>query len=215
MIHEEPVYHSLGLARRGVLKSICLCTLGMAISDVFWLRCASAAVTLPKDFAGEIERAGLVFNTNVFREFEVARLLSNRHFEYSLALRHQRLPFEARYATRYLPPAKGIRQDALLEAYVSSSIMNMARKGSSGPVMEGPRAFDSNAVRNEFGADWGVTSMIATEPTFSKYDSGLVNVIYLQKKEALGYSIYLFNGKPSDEIMQVIDKIFHAMQFRR
>jgi hypothetical protein len=215
MTYKEPVYFSLELTRRRVLKSTCLCAIGMVLSDVFWPCRVKAAVTLPKDFASEIERGGLVFNVNVFREFNAARMIPNPHFEYSFALRHKRLPFEARYTTRYLSAPKGINQDAMLEAYVSSSIMNMARKESSGPVMEGPRPFNSNAVRNEFGADWGVTSMIVPEPTFSKYNSGLVNVIYLKEKDVLGYSIYLFNTPSSDEIMGIIKEIFHAMRFRK
>jgi len=215
MTHKEQVHYSTELTRRCFLKSICLCTAGIAMSDVLWPCCGMADVILPKDFAVEIQRRGLAFNVKVFREFEVGRVIPNPHFEYSLALRHRRLPFEARYATRYLSSALGIIDEALLGAYVSSSIMNMARKETSGPVMSELKAFDSNAVQTEFGADWGVTSVITPEPTFSKYDSGSVNVIYLKKKRALGYSIYLFPAEPSDEIVQIIDEIFHAMQFTK
>ncbi|MFC1536776.1 hypothetical protein ACFL48_03045 [Pseudomonadota bacterium] len=215
MANVNRVYSSLRLRRQYVLKSIFLCFLGLAMSGVFWPYRAAAEITLSKDFANEIESAGLVFNLDVLRKFKVTRVLPNKHFKYRLALKHQRIPFEVRYAIRHLNPVKGIRTEFLLEPYVSASIMNMARMEDSDPVMTGPTAFAVDDVRAEFGADWGITSMIGTRATFSKYSTGMVSVIYLQEKGVLAYSIYLFNGKASDETMQIIREIFYAMQFRR
>lgn len=180
---------------------------------IFALSCAQVAaqeVQPTKQFAQELSQAGLVFDVAVFRDFTLARVLPNPDFDYSFAVRHRTLPLEIRFSTRN----PHIKVNDGGDAYVDASIMNMARKESSGPAMVGPKPFDKHAVREGFNADWGATSRISPAPTFAKYENGLVTVIYQEKRQSLGYMIYLYNGDLSGDMEKAVGQVFYAMRFR-
>lgn len=210
------------------IRLITLLICGIALS---WLLASRATgVELTKKFAAELTESELVFDPTVFGEFAVARVLPNPHFDYEFALKHRNLPFEVRFATRHLPadtvihprpqsPSKqrnsiNVHVPTDVEIYVITSIMNMVPKGDKGLVMADPEPFDTDAVKAEFNADWGATSRIVPDPTFAKYESGLVNVIYRDKNKVLGYFIFLYNGEMSGQMQSTLEKVFYAMRFR-
>lgn len=183
-------------------------------SGLLWGWASAADIQPTNQFAQELSQRGLVFDASVFSNFTVVRVLPNPQFDYSFAVRHRTLPLEVRFATRGLSTSGKIGPDSLRGQFVEASIMNMARKETSGPVMVEPKPFPQDAVKKEFNADWGATAMIAPDPTFAKYQSGLVSVIYQSKSGSLGYMIYLYNGDWSPDIERAVGGVFYAIHFK-
>jgi hypothetical protein len=192
--------HAVGMMSAGLMGLVFGNYAGMGVSQ--------PTLTLPTAFKKELDRAGMLFDLSLFADFRPVRVLPNPDHSYAFAVAHKRLPFEARYTTRILPGG----DIYMLEAFVMTSLLNMAKKVRvGGAEVVKPIQFDSTAVKEEFGADWGVTAAFAPSPSFSKYASGSANVIFRAKTQGIGYMIYLFDG---EEQYSAVDSIFHAMRFR-
>lgn len=207
MTKADIVINVLHLATGYIIKLARLLTLAVIFTCSLWSVRDIAGINIPEDFKKELERSHLLFDTNMFENFSIARIIANRHFEYSFAVSHKKLPLEARFSTREISPVPGMMQKNLVEKFVMASISNMAR------IEVGYEEFDSSAVKSEFGADWGVTSLILPRSTFSKYKLGKISVIYSDKYKKLGYLIFLFND-PTDDVICAIEEIFYAMRFK-
>jgi hypothetical protein len=202
-----------------MLKGVLACAAGMAFPPgVRPGYAGDGQVIIPPEFADELRRGQLVFNVDALKGFVTARVLQNPHFHYSFAVRHSTVPFEARYATRQVTVHAKLGVEESLHQWVWISVANMSRKTKEGPVMSEPEFFHRTAVREEFGADLGTHSIFEPVPTFAKYTRGLVNTIYLAKRQTLGYCIFLYNQVPdkgiSAEADNAMSQIFHAMRFK-
>jgi hypothetical protein len=196
-------------SRNTHVAAVSVCAVLIALQP--YVRTAQTDLQPTKEFAQELKQSGLAFDASVFAGFTAVRVLPNPHFTYSFAVRHVTLPFEVRFATRELGPSGQVKPDLLPFAW--ASIANMARQERSEPVMVFPEEFDPGSVREEFNADWGVTSRFAPKPTFAKYDNGLAVVIYRAATDSFGYMIFLFDGDAA-LIKQTLLRVFHAIRFK-
>ena len=149
-------------------------------------------------------------------------VLKNAQMDYEYAVRVPGQHVEIRYAIRPLGPllaeyqqAKAKGEDLADPNELYSSLVTMVALNVSGgdePVTED---FPAEAVRQEFGADWGTTTMVRAGKEFGpKYAKCMIVALHRQDA-ADAYCFYLFD-KPAD-LGLLLDgptgEAFHALRF--
>ena len=70
-----------------------------------------------------------------------------------------------------------------------------------------PRDFDPDAVRAEFGANWGMTCAFIPRPTFAKHPNGRYVAIYRHDVRTFAYMIYLYEAKAEGGMTEEMDAL--------
>lgn len=152
------------------------------------------------------------------------------HYEYAITFKDQ--PFEVRYSVapngytmaEAYTGAKGIKPDTTRKedefmAKVSSAVVAMNVAGGTATANMGSKPFPPEAVKKEFGADWGSTTLIElTNNSFgSEYKYGIMVTLF-KSKTANAYIIYLSDTK--ENLMRLMNELiaktgaFYALKFK-
>jgi hypothetical protein len=194
---------------------------------------AAAAVSIPPEFLRQLTRAKLTLDTSKLHDFDPARVLPNSHFAYDLGAKHSRTAFELRYALRDVAPMEReinskrraprsaqsivLPFETVLPSFAETGVMNMSQPLPQGPAMTEPKPFDADAVRAEFGADWGFVCRFTPRSTFAKYPAGGAVVIYRHDVRTLAYIVQLYGtdegGKMPDDTFELYRRTFYALRF--
>lgn len=179
---------------------------------------ALATPTLPETARDTLRERGLILDTTQLTEFENARVVANRHISIVMAVRHPKIDLEIRYSCHELVSGPGrIPLVAQAEGLFLAGTMNMADPRLAGN-MERPQPFPADAVKAEFNADAGWTTVITPRPDFTRASAALVNGIYSEKWRSLGWAIFLFQAKPtgmSPDVEAALGTAFHALRFAK
>ena len=201
-----------GYTRRAVI--VALAAVQVAITCKAW-----AEAQLSAEFQRELRGGGFVFDNGLFADFEPARILANPHMDYEHAVRHRSIPLEIRFALRYYSGSRNEsapsgEQNFRIDA--ETVVRNITAKSDAAQDQIRMSAFDANAVREEFNADFGLHAAFTPNPTFARYTAGLCVVIGRTRREAAGYIIYLYNstaGGWSEETEKAVKHTFYALHF--
>jgi len=153
------------------------------------------------------------------------------HYEYAITFKDQ--PFEVRYSvspTGYtvaesytggkgITPKKSPMQDDEFGAKVTSTVVAINVAGGKGSPEMGSKPFPPEAVKKEFGADWGSTTLIPISNTSFGTDYKFCMMVTLHKKgTANAYIFYLGNDRESvvKLLTEYIAKTgsFYALKFK-
>jgi len=132
------------------------------------------------------------------------------HYEYAVTFKDQ--PFEVRYSvapTGYtvaeaytggkgIAPKKSPMPDDEFGAKVTSTVVAMNVAGGKGSPGMGSKPFPPEAVKKDFGADWGSTTLIPIINNSFGTEYKFCMMVTLHKKEtANAYIFYLGNDRES------------------
>lgn len=153
------------------------------------------------------------------------------HYEYAITFKDQ--PFEVRYSvapTGYtvaeaytggkgITPKKSPIRDDEFGAKVTSTVVAMNVAGGKGSPGMGSQPFPPEAVKKEFGADWGSTTLIPISNNSFGTEYKFCMMVTLHKKEtANAYIFYLGNDRESvvKHLTEYIAKTgsFYALKFK-
>jgi hypothetical protein len=195
-----------GYTRRAVI--VALAAVQVAIDRKAW-----AEAQLSAEFQRELKGGRFVFDNSLFADFEPVRILANPHMDYEHAVRHRSIPLEIRFALRSFGE---LRNESDFRVGAEAVVRNITAKSDTAQDQIRMSAFDVNAVREEFNADFGLSAAFTPDPTFARYTAGLCVVIGRTRRVASGYIIYLFNstaGGWSEETEKAVEHTFHALRF--
>ncbi|MGI4874887.1 MAG: hypothetical protein ACRYFX_27350 [Janthinobacterium lividum] len=161
-------------------------------------------------------------------------LIKNAQMSYDYALRYPGRRLEVRYALRPLATmlaeyARSKHQknvtmvdpNRMYETLFRAIVLNV---GMSNPAGSDPAAgfskplqtFPSEAVKAEFGADWGATALIEPGPEFGQTYKHCMLVGLHKNGVADAYCFYLFDDQQDlDDVLftDSIPSIFHSLRF--
>jgi hypothetical protein len=175
---------------------------------------------VPKEFTDLLDRAKLNFQNTV--GLEETKIIVNRQMNYEYALKYPKKKFEVRYAIRPLddlikdynqrekdkkPGDVNIHHNKLYASMFQATILNI-----SGGKLPQIAAFDKQAVKAEFNADWGATTMVEVGKEFGQEYKYCMIVAIHKDNIADAYFFYLSDTKDGfDELML---PAFHSMRFK-
>ena len=182
---------------------------------------AFKADNLPPLFSSLLTRAQMTFVAP--EGYTEVQPVQNGQMNYEYALKYPGKNFEVRYAIRPLdtllqqflteeknkkPGDVNISPNKLYSALYKATVLNIAGTG----VLPQISAFDKTAVKNEFNADWGATSVCAPGGTFGKgYKYCLAIAIH---KDNIGDAYCFYLGDNQQDMQSLIEPIFHALRFK-
>lgn len=174
---------------------------------------------LPKTFTELLDRAGLTFQKTP--ELETTTVIENNQMNYEYAIKYPKKKFEVRYSIRPL--------DNLISDYeekeknknpgdinihpnkLYSSLLQVTALNISGGQFPEISVFDTEAVKQEFNADWGATTFVEVGKEFGQ-DYKYCMIVAIHKDNlADAYFFYLSDTKEGfDELMT---PAFHSLKF--
>jgi hypothetical protein len=176
--------------------------------------------TLPKTFTGLLKRANLTFQKP--SGFEQTNNIENRQMNYEYALKYPQKNFEVRYAIRPLddlisdyekkeknkkPGDINIHPNKLYAALLKSTTLNI-----SGGQLPDVTVFGTQAVKQEFNADWGATTFVECSKEFGQNYKYCMIVAIHKENLADVYFFYLSDSK--DGFDKLMDPAFHSLKFK-
>ena len=182
---------------------------------------AFKANNLPELFTAQLTRAQMTFTLP--EGYTEVPLVKNSQMNYEFALKYPGKNFEVRYAIRPMdtlllqfaasekskkPGDVNISPNKLYGALYQATVLNIAGTG----VLPQISAFDKTAVKNEFNADWGATSVCVPGGAFGKgYKYCLAIAIH---KDNIGDAYCFYLGDNQQDMQSLIEPIFHALKFK-
>lgn len=181
---------------------------------------------LPEEFAELLKRAELTFK--IPENFIETEIVENSHMLYEYALKHPTEKFEVRYAIRpiddmvkeYDEWKKNSKEGETKfdpRALYPSIVLAVASNISADQILkEGGKtdkisSFPEESVRNEFGADAGMTGVVRPREGFSSDYKHCMVVAINKKDKGTAFCFYLFDD-PSI-LSRVMLPIFHNLRF--
>jgi len=153
--------------------------------------------------------------------FDESKIVENADMNYEYALKYPDKDFIIRYAVRpitykfyansevknELEGQKGFR-NSQYEIIFKTVMLNL-----TGGIEYKYTVFDTEAVKSEFNADWGVTTFVDLNPNgeFGKGYKYCMIVAIHKRDIADAYYFYLSNTK--DQFMDNVDPLFHSLKF--
>lgn len=175
----------------------------------------------PKDFTEALQRSHMTFLPP--KGYTKTKIFPNRQQDYVYALISPDKKVEVRYAimpldsmiAKYKRPREKdeimIDPNNLHETMFTVITLNTSMGALSGGNPQEPSIFDSAAVMNEFGADWGATVGIPAGKEFGQ-DYKYCLIVALHKDDrADAWLFYLAND--NKEIEQHLMDAFHSIRF--
>ncbi|SDD86192.1 hypothetical protein [Niabella drilacis] len=156
--------------------------------------------------------------------FDTLSVTANPDMNYELALKSKTRDLEIRYSIRPLKerieqfekrakdsasgmPA-GAHPNKMYQTVLMAVIMNTSGNHQQVP---GFKSFPPEAVKREFNADWGATTVYPLKSAFGKGYSNCMLVTLHRDNQADVYIFYLFNNK---EDLPAAMPAFHALKFK-
>lgn len=190
---------------------------------LFTVPLAAQNDTLPKGFAQLLDRAHMSF---LYPEGLVGvPCIENAQMNYDFALKYPDHNFEVRYAVRPLDSlliqyneeaSKGattINPNQWCDAMFKATLLNIGMGGPATGELPEISAFPAEAVRGEFGADWGAVAFVMLGPEFggSTYKYCLAMTIH---RDNVGDAYIFYLSDDNQTMSNLMEKPFHALQFK-
>jgi len=166
-------------------------------------------------FDSLLNRAGMTFEEP--RGLKEIEPVENKQMEWEKAYKHPRKKFEVRYAIRpmdeqlktYEASKNGSKTTLVDPNSYAPSLMQVTLLNISGRMPD-PNVFGSEAVKNEFNADWGASGTVPIGDWGNGYKYCLM--VLLHKNDlGQGYTFYL--GDDLELIYKEMKNIFHNLKF--
>jgi hypothetical protein len=169
------------------------------------------------EFKSIVDNCGMNFNKpNGFIE---SQIIDNDDMRYEYALKYSDKNFEVRYSIRPIR-YKNYSNDTVKNEMESQrsfrnsqyeTILKAVILNITGGVDYKVQAFDKDAVKKEFNADWGATTFVELNSDFGK-DFKYCMIVAIHKDDiADAYYFYLLNSK--DKFMDYVNPLFHSLRF--
>lgn len=176
--------------------------------------------SLPKTFTDLLDRANMSFVKPI--GLEETTPIENTEMNYEYALKYPKKRFEVRYAIRpldnllleYEENEKNKESGAIYihPNKLYSSLLQVTALNISGGQLSEVIEFDKEAVKQEFNADWGATTIVGVGEEFGQ-DYKYCMIIALHKDNvADAYFFYLFDTKKGFD--DLIKPAFHSLKFK-
>jgi hypothetical protein len=153
--------------------------------------------------------------------FQETEIIPNKQMNYDYAMKNVDRNFEVRLAIRPLdellksysekennkkPGENQISPNNFYQGVFIATLMNISggQKPNGGP-------FPKEAVKSEFNADWGASSMLEVGKEFGQEYKYCVVVAIHKDDVADAYYFYLANDK--ETIQELMPSIFHCLKF--
>jgi hypothetical protein len=175
---------------------------------------------VPKEFTDLLNRAKLNFQKTA--GLEETKIIANRQMNYEYALKYPKKKFEVRYAIRPLdelikdynereknkkPGDVNIHPNKLYTSLLQATTLNI-----SGGKLPQIATYDKQAVKAEFNADWGATTMVEVGKEFGQEYKYCMIVAIHKDNIADAYFFYLSDKK--DGFDELMFPAFHSMKFK-
>lgn len=167
------------------------------------------------EFNRQLESNGLIFeNPEDFTPWEIDKNKCG-DVNYYYAIKHKSKKLEVRYSA--FPFIKAVKEPNHVELGSNSTykmftltvLLNMAGDEKN---LLGSAEFDTEAVKDEFNADWGSSYLVKPESNFGKgYKLAMIIALY-KSGSGYGYSTFLFDDYK--EVQPEIMAAFHSMRFK-
>jgi hypothetical protein len=175
----------------------------------------------PLDFKEVLRRAHMTFDEP--EGYKKTKIIPNEQQDYLYALkspdkkvevRYYIMPLDSMLAKYNRPREEGetmINPNNIHQTMLTVTMLNISMGALQGSPPD-PSIFDSTAVQNEFGADWGATVAIPAGKQFGQ-DYKFILMVALHKDNlADAYLFYLTNE--SKEIEKHLMESFHSLRFQ-
>jgi len=170
-----------------------------------------------KEFKSLLGECGM--NVNIPAGFIEAKIIENGDMNYEYAIKYPNKEFELRYAIRPIRYKKYANDTVKNEMegqrpFRNSSygtILQTIVLNITGGVDYEIRAFDKNAVKKEFNADWGATTFVELKSDFGKGYKYCMIVTIHKDDVADAYYFYLSNTK--ENFSKNEGPLFHTLRF--
>ncbi len=175
---------------------------------------------LPSTFVSMLASGKLTFEKPI--DYKEVKIIENRQMNYEYAIKHTKENFEVRYAIRPLGKLMDEYEEKMknkgpLDIYISpnnwySTLFMATAMNVSGGQEPNIIEFDKEAVKNEFNADWGATTLVEVGKEFGQKYKYCILVAIHKDNFADAYYFYLSNKK--ELISELMEPIFHSMKFQ-
>lgn len=170
-----------------------------------------------KEFNSLLDNCGM--HVNIPAGFVESKIIQNDDMNYEYAIKYPDKDFELRYSIRPIRYKKygNVKLKEEMESqrpFRNSSygiILQTVILNITGGVEYHFQAFDKDAVKNEFNADWGATTFVELKSDFGKGFKYCMIVTIHKDDVADAYYFYLSNTK--DKFSENMDPLFHTLQF--
>ena len=155
--------------------------------------------------------------------FGETEIKENRDLYYNYAIKSENSSFEVRYTIFSLKPLLKEYEESLTDSTKTmlapnsyhksmymANILNVSQAGMEN--MPGSTPFPSEAVKTEFGADYGATAFFPANSEFAK-DHEFCMMILLHKDDVADVFISILANTP-EEIEENLMTVFHACRFK-
>lgn len=175
---------------------------------------------LPKNFTDLLDRSQMTFDLP--DQYSETAPIENVQMNYDYALINTAKDFEVRYAIRPLddliknyneqeknkkPGDVTIHPNKIYEAIFQAIVFNI-----SGGKLSKIGAFDPQAVKKEFNADWGALTMVEAGKEFGQnYKYCFAIAIH---KDNLGDAYYFYLANSQEDIKKNMLSAFHSLRFK-
>ncbi|MDP4237817.1 MAG: hypothetical protein Q8919_15350, partial [Bacteroidota bacterium] len=175
-------------------------------------------ISVPADLFNALKRAEMIFDMP--EGYKAVKVIPNPDMDYVYAVRSPDKKLEVRYViwpldsqiAEYNRPRKEGETHVDPNTITKSlTLMHMANISIT-PLDELQEilAFDSEAVKHEFNADWGATASLFLRKSFGgKYE--FCSVVALHKDKVADAWIF-FLAKNKDELLAHMDAAFHSLR---
>lgn len=174
----------------------------------------------PVTFKDQLEKSSMVFRMP--EGFTQTGVIANSQMNYDYAIRHTQKQFEVRFAIRLLsdqmqnfntleknkkPGDINISPNKLYGASLQAIVLNI-----SGGRMPQFQQFPTQAVKAEFNADWGATTVFEPAKAFGgTYKYCMVVAVH---KDNLADAYYFYLADKQETINELIEPVFHCLKFK-
>ena len=158
-------------------------------------------------------------NLNIPEGFVECKTIANKDLDYDYALKYPDKDFELRLAVRPIK-LKVYSSDSLKNAMESKIASRNASYESdlksiiydiTGGVQYEIKAFEKNAVKDEFNADWGAILLVEMKSDFGKgYKYCMIVALH---KDNAADAYYLYLAKNKDNYPENMRPLFHTLRF--
>jgi hypothetical protein len=186
----------------------------------FFILTSFSSDNLPKSFADLLDRVAMTYDKP--SEYSETLPIENPQMNYDYALINNAKDFEIRYAIRPLDEQLknynereknkkagdiNIHPNKLYAAAFQAIVFNV-----SGGQLSKIGAFDTQAVKKEFNADWGAITMVEVGKEFAQnYKYCFLIAIH---KDNVGDAYYFYLANTKEDIKKNMLPVFHSLRFK-
>jgi hypothetical protein len=174
----------------------------------------------PTTFKYQLEKAGMTFEMP--KGFAETDIIPNRQMSYDYAIKHGEKQFEVRFALRPLgdliknyteleknkkPGDINLSPNKVYTTSLQTTVLNI-----SGGRMPQFNLFPPLAVKAEFNAEWGATTIFEVGKEFGQtYKYCMVVAVH---KNNFADAYYFYLSDKQETINELIEPVFHCLKFK-